>query len=117
MRIMMALVVLVMLVSCIRAPTPPQLSGKWTGIDWGNVTLDGLNGTYSDTYGTAPGLIHLTAQTNGTYSGTWSEGTLRFGTLEVRFDGPDALTGTWTADPKSKKKAKDGDRIRWTRMK
>lgn len=117
MKTIMTLVVLLALVSCTRTPTPPQLSGRWTGLDWGNVMIEGLNGTYSDTYGTTPGQIRLTAKTNGMYSGTWSEGLLRFGTLELKFDGPDVLTGTWTADPKCEKKAKDGGDIRWTRMK
>jgi hypothetical protein len=117
MKTMIALAVLVMFVSCTRTTTPSQLDGTWTGVDWGKVTLDGLNGTYSDTYGKTPGQIHLTAQTNGTYSGTWSEGTVRFGTLELRFEGADVITGKWTADPKCEKKARDGGDIKWTRIK
>jgi hypothetical protein len=115
-RTLVALLICLALASCEQSPQhPPQLNGTWTGADWGTVTLDGLTGTYSDTYGTVPGRISLTMQKDGTYSGTWAEGTLRFGTLDLKFEGSDALTGNWKADPKSEKQAKEGGPIRWTR--
>ena len=114
MKTLVALFVLFSVTSCAKSP---QLSGSWTGADWGTVILDGLSGTYPGTYGDVPGQIHLIAQKDGTYSGKWAEGTLRFGTLELKFKKADTLTGCWKADPKCEKKAEEGGLIRWTRIK
>ncbi|MBL8521583.1 MAG: hypothetical protein JNK75_13075 [Betaproteobacteria bacterium] len=112
-RFLIALATSLLLVaSC---SSPPELTGKWDGQDWGVITFVGGQGTYSSTFGGSLGQILLEPAGNGEFKGTWSEGTKRFGTLQLAFKGKDALVGKWTADPASEIKGSAGGAILWTR--
>lgn len=95
----------------------PELGGRWDGgDDWGEVIFVGLQGTYSSTFGPDPGDILVTLNIDdGTYAGTWGEGTARFGTLEFEFKSPNVIEGTWEADPGSGLSGSSGGLLRWDR--
>ena len=86
---------------------PPDMSGEWSGEDWGQVVLKKTSdaeytGTYSDTAGKQPGKIQLRwSRVERRFNGTWREGEDRFGELSVRLLG-DEIRGALTTDPKSK---------------
>jgi serine/threonine protein kinase len=85
---------------------PQDISGQWTGDDWGKVTLTKTGaakytGTYTDVFGPEPGKIELKwSRIERRYNGTWSEGKDRFGKLSVRTVG-DEIRGGWTTNRKS----------------
>lgn len=91
------------------------IDGRWDGgADWGEVIIDGLSGTYSDTFGDDPGEIELVQTSGTTYEGTWNEqGTARFGTIELEVRSEDVIVGTWTADPASTISGSSGGQLRW----
>jgi serine/threonine protein kinase len=86
---------------------PSDISGQWTGEDWGTVTLKQTapaeyEGTYTDTFGKEAGKIELKwSRIERQYTGDWSEGKSRFGKISVRQVG-DEIRGAWTADRKSR---------------
>ncbi len=69
---------------------PPDISGQWSGEDWGRVVLAPTSpgqyaGMYSDTVGKGPGKIELKwSRIERRYNGTWREGDERFGELSIR---------------------------------
>lgn len=85
---------------------PSDISGQWTGDDWGTVTLKQTasaeyEGTYTDTLGKEAGKIELKwSRIERQYTGDWSEGKSRFGKISVRQAG-DEIRGAWTTDRKS----------------
>ena len=86
---------------------PPDISGQWTGDEWGQVVLKKTDdtdytGTYTDIVGKPPGELHLKwSRIERRFNGTWREGEDRFGELSVRKVG-DEIHGALTTDPKSK---------------
>ncbi len=86
---------------------PPDIAGRWTGEDWGQVQLKHLGsgeyeGTYTDTFGKAPGTIHLNwSRIERRFFGTWREGEDRFGELSIRLV-KDEIRGALITDAKSK---------------
>jgi uncharacterized protein (TIGR03067 family) len=86
---------------------PPDISGQWTGNEWGQVVLkkmpkDHYTGTYTDTFGAEPGKIALKwSRIERRFNGTWREGKDRFGKLSVRLVG-DEIRGAHTTDRDSK---------------
>ncbi len=93
------------------------LAGSWSGGDWGDVVVraDG-SGTYTDTFGTGPGVFELHHAGENKYAGSWSESSQRFGTLAIVF-APDGRTidGRWDPDPRSTIGSQTGGPITWTR--
>ncbi len=86
---------------------PPDISGHWSGEDWGRVVLTQAapgqyTGTYTDTVAKGPGKIELKwSRIERQFNGTWSEGDDRFGTLSVRLVNNEILCAL-TTDPASK---------------
>jgi hypothetical protein len=83
----------------------PDLSGGWSGADWGVVTLrragEGFEGTYTGTYGKDVGRIRLWfSSRSGTFEGVWSEGRYRFGRVSVRMSSGKSAEGSYNADAK-----------------
>ena len=77
----------------------PDPSGSWSGPDWGTVTLEGLSGTYTGSYGRAATTIELKWTGGRSFVGTWREGTFRSGWLQMTLTGDGAeCSGTWGAD-------------------
>jgi len=89
-----------------QASEPPDIAGKWTGPEWGDVTLHQkapgeYEGTYTDTFKKMPGSIQLKwSRLEGRYKGTWREGEQRSGKLVVRLV-EDQIRGAWTTDKES----------------
>jgi|GEM_PF-824591 len=87
--------------------SPPDIAGWWTGEDWGKVQLKHLGsgeyeGTYTDTFGKAPGTIHLNwSRIERRFFGTWREGEDRSGELSIRLV-KDEIRGALITDAKSK---------------
>ncbi len=95
---------------------PPDISGEWSGDEWGRVVLkkttDGeYTGTFSDTVGKQPGEIQLKwSRIERRFNGTWREGEDRLGEISVRVansvnnaNSPNnEIRGAFTTDPKSK---------------
>ena len=85
---------------------PSNISGEWTGDDWGKVVLKPTAsaeylGTYTDTVGKEAGKIELKwSRIERRYNGTWSEGKDRFGEISVHQVG-DEIRGAWTTNRKS----------------
>ncbi len=85
----------------------PDISGEWSGEEWGTVALKQTNageyaGTYTENIGPNPCKIRLKwSETEGRFNGTWSEGEDRFGELSIRLVG-DEIRGALTTDPKSR---------------
>lgn len=90
-----------------QATAAPDIAGRWSGDDWGQVTLKrngdgGYSGTYTDTYGKQPGVIQLKwSRIERQYRGTWAEGEDRFGDLAVRLYDHE-IRGALTTDAQSK---------------
>jgi serine/threonine protein kinase len=89
---------------------PPDISGKWQGEDWGQVTLTQTapgeyTGTYTDTVvkEKGAGKIDLKwSRIERRFNGTWREGDDdRFGTLSVHLVGKE-IRGALTTSAKSK---------------
>ena len=104
------------------AAAQADLSGKWSGAEWGDVTLERIGavsyaGTYSTTFKKDVGRVTFSLVA-GKYEGKWWEGTFRIGTLtlEASRDGR-SLSGVWTTssassiNPGEPKSAQ----LRWTR--
>ena len=87
--------------------TPPDIAGRWSGEDWGQVALSPAtageySGTFSDTVSKQPGKLSLRwSRIERRFNGTWSEGEERFGELSIRLAG-DEIRGALTTDSKSK---------------
>ena len=76
-------------------PDPPDISGEWTGPEWGQVVLKKITdkeytGTYADTFGKEPGDIQLKwSWVEQRFIGTWKEGDDRVGgTAPIEVDVP-----------------------------
>lgn len=86
-------------------PRPPDISGAWSSKDWGLVVLlekgrGGYEGTYTATYGPAPGYVRLEWSPKLLrFIGTWGENGGRLGSLSVT-PQPDGKTvkGAYSAD-------------------
>jgi hypothetical protein len=117
MRYMVGVVALVLVVvACGGGDDPTGLDGRWDGgSDWGDVIINGLEGTYSDTFGADPGDIRLTKVSDTEYTGTWAEGTDRFGELRLELQSSGVVVGEWTADPDSAISGSSGGLLRWER--
>jgi hypothetical protein len=93
------------------------LAGRWTGDEWGDVVVasDG-SGSYTDTYHTGPGRLHLVRAGERRYEGTWSESSQRYGTvvLELAPDG-EVARGTWTPSQESTIGSMTGGSVLWLR--
>lgn len=94
-----------------------ELAGAWQGDGWGSVQLrsDGT-GTYTDTYGHAPGWLRLRRTGARTYVGNWGEALDRHGVvvLLLESDGR-TLRGAWTPDPECTVGTRAGASLLWTR--
>src|SRR6185436_19038327 len=88
-------------------PEPPDITGEWTGPEWGQVVLKKITdkeytGTYTDTFGRQPGEIALKwSRIERRFIGTWKEGEDRFGEISVRLVDAE-IRGAHTTDAKSK---------------
>jgi serine/threonine protein kinase len=86
---------------------PQDISGRWSGEDWGQVELaptaaGEYTGTFTNTVSKQPGKIALRwSRIEHRFNGTWSEGEERFGTLSVRM-ADNQMRGAWTTDSQSK---------------
>ncbi len=116
-RVLVALTLALLVAACGGSDDPASLDGRWDGgEDWGEVIIDGLEGTYSSTFGADLGTISLTKISDTEYEGTWNEGeTLRFGTLELTLESDSEVTGQWTADPESELSGSSGGPLVWER--
>ena len=89
-----------------QATEPPDIAGKWSGPEWGEVVLTATKegeyeGTYTDTYQDQPGTIELKwSRLQGRYKGTWHEGKQRSGKIALRLV-ENEIHGAWTASKKS----------------
>lgn len=99
-------------------PGAPTLEGIWSGKDWGQVVFVDGKGTYTDTYGSSPGVIQLQEIGPRAYEGTWGESLERHGklTLTLSDDGQSA-NGSWTADEDCEIKGNPGGALQWLRSK
>jgi len=86
---------------------PPDISGRWTGDEWGQVVLEEkqtgtYEGTYTDTFGTQAGELQLQwSRIERRFKGTWREGEDRYGKISVRMLD-DRIRGAWTTNEKSR---------------
>lgn len=117
MQIWAPILLVALLASCGGSDEPASLDGRWDGgVDWGEVIIDGLEGTYSDTYGADPGEILLTQVSDTEFTGTWNEGgTIRFGTIDLTLESNNRVSGEWTADPNSEISGSSGGLLLWER--
>jgi hypothetical protein len=100
-----------------RAADGAELTGAWTGADWGAVSIDGNVGSYTDTYGTGPGRLELRKTGDHTYSGTWSESAKRHGTMRMLLSEDGAsLSGLWFVDADSTIGSMGGGALRWKKQ-
>ncbi len=89
-----------------QAADPPDIAGRWTGEQWGNVLLEQkqpgrYDGTYTDTFGREDGTIQLKwSRIERRFKGTWGEGEDRYGKISVRPVG-DEIRGAWTTSKRS----------------
>jgi len=111
---------LIVLVAALAAPAlaqVAQISGSWTGLDWGTIELraDGT-GTYSSTYGPGAGRMAVRSIGPRRFAGTWGESSQRHGTFtfELAADGRTIL-GSWTPDPGCTIGTMTGGELTWTR--
>lgn len=100
----------------VTTPASVDVTGLWSGPEWGRVALHGDGtGTYTDTYGTGQGRIEFHAAGGG-YEGRWMESARRFGTLHfVVAEGGRAIVGEWSPDPGCTLGTTTGGALRWTR--
>ena len=85
---------------------PPDISGDWSGDEWGKVILkQTAAGEYTGTYdvvGKDPGKFEVNwSRIERRYNGKWSEGKDRFGDISIRLVD-DEIRGGWTTNRKSK---------------
>jgi WD40 repeat protein len=89
-----------------QASEPPDITGDWTGENWGRVVLkkgtgDEYTGRYGDSSGKAPGELQLKwSRIERRFNGSWREGADQFGNLSVRLVG-DEIRGARTNDANS----------------
>ncbi len=89
-----------------QSAAPPDISGTWTGREWGEVVLEQTQpghyaGTYTDTFGDNPGTLQLKwSRIERRFNGTWREAEDRFGKISVRLV-EDEIRGAWTTNRKS----------------
>jgi protein involved in polysaccharide export with SLBB domain len=104
---MLTLLGISLIAAGVASTNPPDISGHWSGEDWGQVVLTQTAagqyaGTYTETIGKAPGKIELKwSRIERRFNGSWSEAEDRFGDLSVRLVDHD-IRGALTTDPKSK---------------
>ena len=86
----------------------PDISGKWSDQDWGQVELtqqsDGISysGTFSQTVGDGPGTLSLKwSRTERRFNGTWIDGGDRDGDLSLQLVDEE-IRGAWTTSKTSK---------------
>ena len=98
----------IVLAGAVFSATPPEIAGKWTGEDWGNVELKAAGrgeyeGTYTETMGKSPGTMTLKwNRIERRFKGTWREGAdERLGTISVRLSGGE-IRGAFTTSGDSK---------------
>ncbi|TWU12097.1 Serine/threonine-protein kinase PrkC [Symmachiella macrocystis] len=90
----------------LQATEPPEISGRWHGEGWGQVSLKKIEpgkyqGTYTDTFGDEEGHIQLKwSRIERRLNGTWQEGKDRFGKISVRLVDKE-VRGAWTTNRKS----------------
>lgn len=84
----------------------PDIGGKWTGEEWGDVVLEKqeqgeYEGSYTDTFKDKPGTIQLKwSRLERRFNGNWREDDVRFGKISVRLVD-DEIRGAWTTNKKS----------------
>jgi|GEM_PF-752949 len=89
-----------------QATEAPDIAGKWSGPEWGDVVLAAVNpgeyqGTYTDNFQRTLGTIVLKwSRLERRYKGTWREGQNRSGKLSLRLV-KDEIRGAWTTSKKS----------------
>jgi serine/threonine protein kinase/WD40 repeat protein len=92
---------------CLLPTGVPDISGQWSGEDWGQVELKNTSsteysGTYSETTGKQPGELELKwSHVERRFNGTWREGDDRFGQISLRLVDQE-IRGAYTTDAKSK---------------
>ncbi len=105
--VMLSLLGIGLFAAAIAATEPADISGEWSGDDWGRVVLKKstdaeYSGTYTDTFGKTPGDIHVKwSRIERRFNGTWKEGEDRFGEISLRLVG-DEIRGANTTDATSK---------------
>jgi serine/threonine protein kinase/WD40 repeat protein/HEAT repeat protein len=105
--IMLSLLGISLFAAAVVQTTPPDISGGWSGEEWGRVVLvqtasGDYQGTFSDTVSKEPGKLQLRwSRIDRRFNGTWSEGEVRFGELSLRLADGD-IHGGYTTDVKSK---------------
>lgn len=86
---------------------PPDITGDWTGEEWGQVRLKKSGdaeyvGTYTDTVGKTPGTLEVRwSRIERQFKGKWREGDDRFGKISLRLKGVE-LRGSYTTAAESK---------------
>jgi hypothetical protein len=97
-----------------RSDALTALRGEWRG--WGDVTIRGNIGGYTDTYRTGPGLFSLVQTGERAFLGTWGESSRRHGTFTATLSGDGkTLSGTWQASSASTIGPGAGGTLTWTR--
>lgn len=115
-RLFVLTLVVIAVGACGGGDDSTGIEGRWDGgDDWGEVIINGLEGSYSSTFGDDLGDIALTEVSETDYTGTWGEGTDRFGTIEIRLDSVNVIVGEWTVDPASEIPGSSGGPLRWVR--
>jgi hypothetical protein len=100
----------------VAADDDAELAGAWEAADWGQVTINGRTGSYTDTYGTGPGRFELRKTGDHMYSGVWGESKARHGTLTVTLSSDGRkLTGTWAPDTDVTIGGREGGPINWVK--
>jgi WD40 repeat protein len=88
------------------ASEAPDIAGKWTGEEWGEVALEmkqpgEYEGTYTDKFKDGPGTIQVKwSRLERRFNGTWGDGKDGHGKISLRLvDG--AIRGAWTTSKDS----------------
>ena len=107
-----------------QASSPPDIAGRWSGPEWGDVVLAEKEpgeyaGTYTDTFREQPGTIEVRwSRLERRFNGTWQEGKNRTGKISLRLvDGE--IRGAWTTSRESEINpgTPDLSDLCWTRAK
>jgi hypothetical protein len=91
-----------------QATAPPDIAGKWTGDEWGEVVLEGkqpgqYQGSYVDSGNARSGTVRLKwSRAERRFNGTWEKEDNRSGKISIRLVG-DEIRGAWTTDTNSEK--------------
>ena len=86
---------------------PPEIAGKWTGEEWGAVTLTATSpgqyeGSYADPSRHRSGTLQLQwSRVERRFNGTWQEGDGQSGKISIRLVGNE-IRGAWTSGRKSR---------------